>query len=78
MAISRLQILFSTVSVTFVFAGFIVDKLKRQTTFGGFNLACLMQFKAFAQIVLLLGGIVGLFGVVAFSRRELATAQNQS
>jgi len=33
---------------------------------------------AFAQIVLLLGGIVGLFGIIAFSRRELATAQNQS
>ena len=30
---------------------------------------------AFAQIVLLLGGIIGLFGIVLFSRRELATAQ---
>jgi hypothetical protein len=30
---------------------------------------------AFAQIVLLLGGIVGLIGTVIFSRRELATAQ---
>jgi hypothetical protein len=31
--------------------------------------------KAIAQIVLLLGGLLGLFGVVAFTRRELATAQ---
>jgi len=30
---------------------------------------------AFSQIVLLLGGILGLFGIVAFTRRELATAQ---
>jgi len=30
---------------------------------------------AFAQIVGLLGGIIGVFGVVIFSRRELATAQ---
>jgi hypothetical protein len=33
---------------------------------------------AFAQIVLVLGGIIALFGIVAFHRRELATAQNQS
>jgi hypothetical protein len=31
--------------------------------------------RAFAQIVLLLGGILGLFGVYVFTRRELATAQ---
>ena len=31
--------------------------------------------RAFAQIVLLLGGIVGLIGAAIFSRRELATAQ---
>jgi hypothetical protein len=31
--------------------------------------------KAVGQIVLLLGGIIGLFGIVAFTRRELATAQ---
>jgi len=30
---------------------------------------------AYVQIVLLLGGFLGLFGMVAFSRRELATAQ---
>ena len=30
---------------------------------------------AFGQIVLLLGGPIGLFGIWAFSRRELATAQ---
>jgi hypothetical protein len=30
---------------------------------------------AFTQIVLLLGGIIGLIGIVIFSRRELATAQ---
>src|ERR1051325_808529 len=30
---------------------------------------------AFSQIVLLLGGILGLFGMVSFTRRELATAQ---
>lgn len=31
--------------------------------------------RAFGQIVLLLGGIIGVFGVAVFSRRELATAQ---
>jgi hypothetical protein len=30
---------------------------------------------AFGQIVVLLGGILGLFGIVVFTRRELATAQ---
>jgi hypothetical protein len=30
---------------------------------------------AFVQIVLLLGGIIGLIGIGLFSRRELATAQ---
>jgi hypothetical protein len=30
---------------------------------------------AFGQIVLLLGGIVALFGIFVFNRRELATAQ---
>jgi len=33
---------------------------------------------AFAQIVLLLGGIFAAFGIFVFNRRELATAQNQS
>ena len=32
---------------------------------------------AFGQIVLLLGGVIGVIGIVLFSRRELATAQNQ-
>lgn len=30
---------------------------------------------AFSQIVLLLGGVLGLFGIIVFTRRELATAQ---
>jgi hypothetical protein len=30
---------------------------------------------AFGQIVLLLGGIIGLIGIFLFNRRELATAQ---
>jgi hypothetical protein len=30
---------------------------------------------AFAQIVLLLGGIIGVIGIGLFNRRELATAQ---
>jgi len=30
---------------------------------------------AFSQIVLLLGGLLSLFGIVVFTRRELATAQ---
>ena len=30
---------------------------------------------AFGQIVLLLGGLISLFGIILFSRRELATAQ---
>ena len=34
--------------------------------------------QAFVQIVLVLGGILAVFGIWAFSRRELATAQNQS
>jgi hypothetical protein len=33
---------------------------------------------AFVQIVLLLGGIVSLFGMFVFSRRELAAAHGQS
>jgi len=33
---------------------------------------------AFAQIVLLMGGVVATFGMLAFSRRELAAANNQS
>jgi hypothetical protein len=33
---------------------------------------------AFVQIVLVLGGVCALFGIFVFSRRELATAQNQS
>ncbi len=32
--------------------------------------------QAFGQIVLLLGGCLGLLGIIVFSRRELATAQN--
>jgi len=31
--------------------------------------------QAFGQIVLLLGGCIGLFGILVFNRRELATAQ---
>ncbi len=34
--------------------------------------------RAFAQIVLLLGGAIGLAGILIFNRRELATAQNQA
>ncbi len=30
---------------------------------------------AFAQIVLLLGGVMGILGIFLFNRRELATAQ---
>ena len=33
--------------------------------------------RAFGQIVLLLGGGIGLIGIIIFSRRELATAQTQ-
>ena len=33
--------------------------------------------RAFGQIVLLLGGGIGLVGIIFFSRRELATAQAQ-
>jgi hypothetical protein len=33
--------------------------------------------RAFGQIVLLLGGSIGLIGIIIFSRRELATAQAQ-
>ena len=33
--------------------------------------------RAFAQIVLLLSGLLGLFGIFVFNRRELATAQAQ-
>jgi hypothetical protein len=34
--------------------------------------------RAFGQIVLLLGGIIGVIGVYLFTRRELATAQGQT
>ena len=33
---------------------------------------------AIAQIVLLLGGILGVFGIFVFNRRELATAQGNN
>jgi hypothetical protein len=33
--------------------------------------------RAFGQIVVLLGGSIGLIGIFIFSRRELATAQTQ-
>ena len=33
--------------------------------------------RAFVQIVVLLAGCIGLFGIIVFSRRELATAQSQ-
>jgi hypothetical protein len=33
--------------------------------------------RAFGQIVVLLGGLIGLVGIIIFSRRELATAQAQ-
>ena len=33
--------------------------------------------QAFGQIVVLLSGCLALFGIYVFSRRELATAQNQ-
>ena len=33
--------------------------------------------KAFGQIVLLLGGMIGALGILIFNRRELATAQGQ-
>jgi hypothetical protein len=33
--------------------------------------------RAFGQVVLLLGGFIGLCGIIIFSRRELATAQSQ-
>jgi hypothetical protein len=41
----------------------------------GRSITWLELLKAFAQIVLLLGGIFALFGIVVFNRRELATAQ---
>ncbi len=34
--------------------------------------------RAVVQVVLLMGGLIGLFGIFMFNRRELATAQNQS
>ncbi len=40
----------------------------RMITWGQFSLAI-------GQIVLLLGGAIGVFGIFVFSRRELATAQ---
>ena len=33
--------------------------------------------QAFGQIVVLLGGSIGLAGIIVFTRRELATAQSQ-
>ena len=47
-----------------------IDSLStgRSITWGQLGLAC-------AQVVLLLGGIAAVFGIVVFTRRELATAQ---
>jgi hypothetical protein len=42
----------------------------RSVTWGQF-------FKAFFQIVMLIGGIIGLFGITIFQRREIATAQGK-
>ncbi|MFO1514251.1 MAG: hypothetical protein U1F83_15285 [Verrucomicrobiota bacterium] len=44
----------------------------------GRSITWLELSRAFAQIVLMLGGILALIGIWSFSRRELATAQNQS
>jgi len=44
----------------------------------GRSITWLELSRAFAQIVLLLGGILALIGIWSFTRRELATAQNQS
>jgi len=41
----------------------------------GRSITWLELAKAFGQVVLLLGGILGLFGITVFTRRELATAQ---
>jgi hypothetical protein len=43
----------------------------------GRSVSWLELARAFGQIVVLLGGFLGLFGIVVFSRRELATAQAQ-
>jgi hypothetical protein len=43
----------------------------------GRSITWVQLLQAFGQIVLLLGGIIGAFGMVIFSRRELATAQSQ-
>jgi hypothetical protein len=43
MSISRFQILFSTVSIAFVFASLVVDKFKRQAGFGGINFTRIPQ-----------------------------------
>ena len=34
--------------------------------------------RAVVQIILVMGGVMGAFGIWAFERRELAVAQNQS
>jgi hypothetical protein len=44
----------------------------------GRSIPWLQLAAAAAQIVLFLGGILALFGIIAFSRRELATAQGNS
>lgn len=44
----------------------------------GRSITWLELARAFVQIVLVLGGILALFGIWAFSRRELATAQHQA
>jgi hypothetical protein len=41
----------------------------------GRSIAWTQLARAFVQIVLLLGGIIGLTGIIIFNRRELATAQ---
>jgi hypothetical protein len=41
----------------------------------GRNISWMELGRAFGQIVLLLGGVIGLIGIAIFNRRELATAQ---
>ena len=43
----------------------------------GRSITWVQLLQAFGQIVLLLGGLIGAFGMAVFSRRELATAQSQ-
>ncbi len=65
------RIILSVVNLVQAFSPIDALSTGRSITWGQFA-------QAFAQIVLLLSGVVGALGIWCFTRRELATAQGNS